>query len=173
MRSDAIGAGTRIWAFAHVLAGARIGVDCNIGDHAFVEGGATLGDRVRSRTPRSSGTASRSRTRCSSAPGAPSPTTCGPASASPCPPAPLSPGAAGRSLGASVTVVCGTTIGRYALVGAGALVTEDVADHALVVGVPARRIGWVCVCAETLDESLVCSCGRRYEPAGEGLRERA
>ena len=76
----------------------------------------------------------------------------------------------GASLGASTTVLPGLTIGRWAMVGAGSLVTRNVADHALVMGSPARRVGWVCSCAERLTSELRCgSCGRRYAPEGDGL----
>ncbi len=73
-------------------------------------------------------------------------------------------------MGANCTIVCGVTIGQYALVGAGAVVTKDVPDYALVVGVPARVAGWVCECGERLrfeGEQAVCrACGRRYARSG-------
>ncbi len=69
----------------------------------------------------------------------------------------------GASLGANCTIVCGNIVGRSALVAAGAVVTRDVKDYALMAGVPARQIGWVCECGKRLDESLTCCCGRRYE----------
>ena len=81
----------------------------------------------------------------------------------------------GATVGASATIVCGVTLGEYCMVGAGAVVTRDVAAYALVVGSPARRIGWVCACGETLDDDLACGCGRRYALAtagAEGLRPR-
>ncbi len=69
----------------------------------------------------------------------------------------------GASIGANATIVCGTTIGRYAMVGSGSVVTKDVPDHALVVGNPARQIGWVCECGHKLDDELKCpECGRDY-----------
>jgi UDP-2-acetamido-3-amino-2,3-dideoxy-glucuronate N-acetyltransferase len=69
----------------------------------------------------------------------------------------------GASIGANATIVCGVTIGEYALVGAGAVVTHDVAPHAMVVGAPARRAGWACRCGETLPEDLACTrCGDHY-----------
>ena len=77
----------------------------------------------------------------------------------------------GASLGANSTVVCGNTIGRNAMVAAGAVVTSDVPDHALVEGVPARRRGWVCECGEILDDSLTCRCGRKYRNCDNGLIE--
>ena len=71
----------------------------------------------------------------------------------------------GASIGAQATVVCGVTIGRHALVGAGSLVRADVPPHALVVGNPARQVGWVCECGGRLESDGVCSrrCGRRYD----------
>ena len=78
----------------------------------------------------------------------------------------------GASLGANCTVVCGHTVGRSALIAAGAVVTKDVPDYALMAGVPARRIGWVCECGKRLDDSLQCSCGRCYEECGGLLQPR-
>ena len=76
----------------------------------------------------------------------------------------------GAAIGSRAVIVTGITIGRWALVAAGATVTRDVPDHALVVGSPARLAGWVCVCAHLLDESLACAfCGRRYARTGSGL----
>ena len=67
------------------------------------------------------------------------------------------------TLGANCTIVCGHTIGEYAMVAAGAVVTKDVKAHELVAGIPARSVGWVCVCGQVLDKELVCpDCGRRY-----------
>jgi acetyltransferase-like isoleucine patch superfamily enzyme len=77
----------------------------------------------------------------------------------------------GASLGSRAVVLPGLSIGRWSLVGAGAVVTKDVPHHALVVGNPARRVGWVCVCAATLSLGLVCgSCGRSFEMSIEGLQ---
>ena len=76
----------------------------------------------------------------------------------------------GAAVGSRTVVVTGVTIGRWALVAAGATVTKDVPDHALVVGAPAKHVGWACVCARPLDEALRCpGCGRRYEPVASGL----
>lgn len=69
----------------------------------------------------------------------------------------------GASIGANATIVCGTSIGKYAMVGAGSVVTDDVGEYELVAGNPAKRIGWVCRCGGRLRESLVCErCGREY-----------
>ncbi|SKA71586.1 UDP-2-acetamido-3-amino-2,3-dideoxy-glucuronate N-acetyltransferase [Paucidesulfovibrio gracilis DSM 16080] len=77
----------------------------------------------------------------------------------------------GATLGANCTIVCGNTIGRYAFVGAGAVVTRDVPDHALVMGNPGKRAGWVCACGEKLEDDLTCAvCGAAYAKAGTGLK---
>jgi acetyltransferase-like isoleucine patch superfamily enzyme len=75
----------------------------------------------------------------------------------------------GATVGANATVICGLRIGRHAFIGAGAVVTTDVGDHALVVGNPARRVGWVCWCGEPLADDLSCGCGRSYEVGPTGL----
>jgi len=78
----------------------------------------------------------------------------------------------GASLGANSTILSGIRIGDNALVGAGSVVTRDVADHALVLGNPARQVGWACECGSRLGNDLGCStCGRVYERAGSGLSE--
>lgn len=70
----------------------------------------------------------------------------------------------GASIGANATIVCGHTIGKYAMVAAGAVVTEDVQAYALVAGVPARQIGWVCECGQVLDDKFACPvCERNYK----------
>jgi UDP-2-acetamido-3-amino-2,3-dideoxy-glucuronate N-acetyltransferase len=79
----------------------------------------------------------------------------------------------GASIGANATIVCGHTIGQYAFVGAGAVVTKDIPDYALVVGNPARQIGWICACGNKLNAQLSCdACGLHYEPQGEGLGQK-
>ena len=76
----------------------------------------------------------------------------------------------GATIGANVTIVCGTTIGRYAFIGAGAVITKGIPDHALMVGNPATRIGWACECGERLPNNLEClSCGKKYQELDSGL----
>jgi UDP-2-acetamido-3-amino-2,3-dideoxy-glucuronate N-acetyltransferase len=83
----------------------------------------------------------------------------------------------GATIGANATIMCGTTIGRFAMVAAGAVVTQDVPDHALVVGNPARQVGWVCECGETLEEKQPDSlyycerCDLYYQRTLKGLEK--
>ena len=78
----------------------------------------------------------------------------------------------GASIGANATIVCGHSIGKWALVGAGAVVTSNVPAHAVMLGVPARQKGWVCECGELLEENLICcQCGRQYRKTDHGLEE--
>jgi UDP-2-acetamido-3-amino-2,3-dideoxy-glucuronate N-acetyltransferase len=78
----------------------------------------------------------------------------------------------GATIGANATVICGTTIGRYAFIGAGAVVTKNVHGHALVLGNPAEQVGWMCECGERLPDGLECaSCGKRYEKKDNGIEE--
>jgi UDP-2-acetamido-3-amino-2,3-dideoxy-glucuronate N-acetyltransferase len=79
----------------------------------------------------------------------------------------------GATIGANATIVCGVTLGEYAFVGAGSVVTRNVAPYALVVGVPARKIGWMCQCGERLpdDDPNTCKvCGTKYRLEGKELR---
>lgn len=172
--SDEVGAGTRIWAFAHVMKGARVGASCNVGEGSFVEAGAALGDGVTVKN----GVAIWEGVTVEDH------AFLGPACAFTNDRAPRShpdfatPRAdwqptrvrTGATIGANATIVCGTTLGAWSFVAAGAVVTRDVPDHGLVAGNPARRIGWACHCGRGLSAELRCSCGRSYEPAGDGLR---
>jgi UDP-2-acetamido-3-amino-2,3-dideoxy-glucuronate N-acetyltransferase len=77
----------------------------------------------------------------------------------------------GATLGANCTIVCGHTIGEYAFIGAGAVVTKDVPAHALMVGNPAKNIGYMCICGERLPDSLECTaCGKTFTKVEDGLR---
>lgn len=163
--SEDVGAGTRIWAFAHVLPGARIGAGCNICDGAYVEGGAVLGDNVTVKN----GTLVFDRVSCEDH------VFLGPNVLFTNDLRPRSHVKRGReaflptlvrrgaSLGAGVVVVCGTTIGEFAFAAAGSVLTRDVPAHGFVAGNPAVRKGWVCGCGERLAADLRCpACGAEH-----------
>ena len=150
-----IGEGTRIWHWVHVSAGARIGRDCSLGQNVYVGNDVVIGDNVRIQNNVSVYDAVTLQ----------DDVFCGPSMVFT---NVMNPRAAvprksefrrtlvrqGATLGANCTVVCGTTIGRHAFVGAGAVVTDDVSDFALVVGVPARQIGWMSRHGERLELPL-------------------
>jgi UDP-2-acetamido-3-amino-2,3-dideoxy-glucuronate N-acetyltransferase len=172
--SDDVGPRTRIWAFAHVLAGARIGADCNVGGHAFVEGGAVVGDGVTVKNGVLLWSGVTVEDEVFLGPGAVFTN-----DASPRAPYPKGPSGwratlvrRGAAVGANATVLSGLTIGPWAMVGAGSVVTGDVPGHALMVGNPARQAGWACRCGRTLPGELACSaCGRSYRLADGGTLE--
>jgi UDP-2-acetamido-3-amino-2,3-dideoxy-glucuronate N-acetyltransferase len=172
--SEQVGAGTRVWAFAHVLRGADIGADCNICDHAFVEGGARLGRNV---TVKNGVLVWEGVT-------IEDDVFLGPAMVFTndyLPRAAIKKGhdqllhttvRRGATIGANATIVCGISIGEQAFIGAGTVVVDDVPAHSMTYGNPGRHRGWVCECAERLDETLACACGKSYELIDEraGLR---
>jgi UDP-2-acetamido-3-amino-2,3-dideoxy-glucuronate N-acetyltransferase len=167
--SEQVGARTRVWAFAHVMKGAVVGADCNICDHAFLESGARLGDKVTVKNAVLVWDQVTVEDEVFLGPNMvftndPNPRVAFKKSASAFKPTRVKRGA---SIGANVTVVCGVTIGAQAFVGAGSVVIRDVPSHALVVGNPARRVGWMCSCGEKLPPALSCGCGRAYRLADE------
>ena len=166
-----VGKGTRIWAFVHVLAGARIGRDCNIGDHCFIEGGTRIGNGATIKNGVHVWEGLDIRDGVFVGPSVVFTNDRAPRS-------PRSPVAAiryrskrwlertvieeGASLGANATILCGIRVGRYAMVAAGAVVTRSVPAHGLVAGVPARLVGWVCACGARvlLSEKTIARCGK-------------
>ena len=151
------------------MPGARIGRDCNVGDHAFIEGGAVIGDRVTVKNNVLIWDGVKVEDDAFLGPNAVFTNVVEPRSAFKPPPSEFVPTYVqrGATLGANSTIVAGVTIGMQAFVGAGAVITRDVAPHALVVGNPARRVGWVCECGRRLESALSCKCGRGYRLVDE------
>lgn len=166
-----IGAGTRIWHFVHVSAGARIGAGCSLGQGVFVGDDVTIGCNVKIQNNVSVYDAVTLEDDVFCGPGVVFTNVVNPRSAVPRKdeyrPTRVRQGA---TLGANATIVCGTTIGRHAFVAAGAVVTRDVPDYVLVAGVPARRIGWMSRHGERLafvGEVAVCpATGELYQLVG-------
>jgi UDP-2-acetamido-3-amino-2,3-dideoxy-glucuronate N-acetyltransferase len=172
--SDDVGPRTRVWAFAHVQEHARIGADCTVGDHAFVEGGVVVGDAVKIKNGVQLWSGVTVEDEVFLGPGAVFTNDASPRAAYPKGPAGWRATLVrrGATVGANATVLSGLTIGCWAMVGAGSVVTGDVAAHAVVVGNPARQTGWACRCGRVLPDGLACSaCGRTYRLAGGGTLE--
>jgi UDP-2-acetamido-3-amino-2,3-dideoxy-glucuronate N-acetyltransferase len=166
-----IGRGTKIWHFSHILSGSTIGNQCNVGQNVVIGPDVDIGDRCKIQNnvsvykgvtledgvfcgpsmvftniynPRAE-ISKMDQVRCTLV-------------------------RKGATLGANCTIVCGYTIGHYAFVGAGAVVTSDVPSHALMVGNPAKQKGWVCECGERLTSKLKCPvCKKGYKKCSDGL----
>jgi acetyltransferase-like isoleucine patch superfamily enzyme len=177
VESDQVGPDTRVWAFAHILPGARVGAGCNICDHAFIETGAVIGDRVTVKNAVLVWDGVTVEDEVFLGPNMVFTNDLMPRAAFKKGPDELLPTLVrrGATIGANATIVCGTEIGTYAFIAAGAVVTRNVVPHALMAGNPAKRIGWACTCGRRLPVDLACECGRVFRMGyeeGEGLVER-
>jgi UDP-2-acetamido-3-amino-2,3-dideoxy-glucuronate N-acetyltransferase len=169
-----VGAGTKIWHFSHVMPGAVIGERCNLGQNVVVMSGTRLGNNVKVQNNVSiyEGVVLEDDVFCG--PSCVFTNVMNPRSH-------ISRKAEyrqtlvrrGATIGANATVVCGVTVGEYAFIGAGAVVTADVSPYGLMVGVPARRVGWMCQCGVRLrvvDGAAQCeACGTSYRESGPRL----
>ncbi len=164
-----IGEGTKVWHFSHVLSGSKIGAGCNVGQNVVIGPDASVGDKCKIQNNVSvyKGVTLEDGVFC------------GPSMVftniynpraeigkmDQVRPTLVKRGA---TMGANCTIVCGHTIGEYAFIGAGAVVTKDVPDYALMVGNPARQIGWMCVCGEKLAGNLQCaSCKLQFKKTSD------
>lgn len=169
-----IGEGTKIWHFCHIQKGARIGKNCSFGQNVNVANRVKIGNGVKVQnnvsiyegveladyvfcgpsmvftndlTPRAKypkGSAGYKRTLVKT----------------------------GATIGANATIVCGNELGEWCTIAAGAVVTKNVPAHALMAGIPARQVGWVCECGQVLSEDLTCpDCKRRYRLSDGELSE--
>ncbi|HEX9580580.1 MAG TPA: DapH/DapD/GlmU-related protein [Gemmatimonadales bacterium] len=169
-----IGAGTKIWHFCHVMPGAQIGQRCSLGQNVVVMPGTRIGNNVKIQNNVSvyEGVELEDDVFC------------GPSCVFTNVMNPRSHVPRkheyrrtlvrrGTSIGANATIVCGVTLDQYSFIGAGAVVTSDVPAHALMVGVPARRVGWMCQCGERLhlvNGTAACTaCGGSYREVGGRL----
>ena len=170
-----IGEGTKIWHFCHVQQGAQIGQHCSLGQNVNIGNNVKIGNGVKIQnnvsvyegveledyvfcgpsmvftndlTPRSKypkGNAAYKKTLVKY----------------------------GATIGANATIVCGHTIGKWAMIASGAVVTKDIPDYALMVGVPAKQVGWVCECGIPLKDGFKCkSCNRKYQNVEDQLVNR-
>jgi UDP-2-acetamido-3-amino-2,3-dideoxy-glucuronate N-acetyltransferase len=170
-----IGQGTKIWHFTHIMAAARIGENCMIGQNVFIGSGAILGNNIKVQNNVSifDGVILEDDVFC------------GPSMVFTNVFNPRSfisrkkefrktVVKRGATIGANVTIVCGNTIGLYAFIGAGSVVTRDVPDYALVYGNPGKVKGWVCQCAEEISfrsKKIKCRmCGRKYKKDKTGVK---
>lgn len=168
-----MGNGTKIWHFTHILANCNIGENCNIGQNVVIGPDVNIGKgcKIQNNVSVYKGVTLEDNVFC------------GPSVVFT---NVYNPRAhikkmdeyrptivrQGASLGANCTIVCGITIGAYAFVGAGAVVTRSVPDYALVYGNPAKQKGWVCQCGEKLGKDFVCPiCAKVYAHDSQGLKE--
>ena len=173
-----IGEGTKIWHFCHLQKGARIGKHCSLGQNVNISNNVIVGDgcKLQNNVSLYEGMELENDVFC------------GPSCVFTNDFTPRAKYPKGRdhyvhtliregaTIGANATILCGHTIGRYALIGAGAVVTSNVPDHALMLGVPAEQRGWVCKCGNVLHfngDVAVCGCGRKYtkDYKGDAIHE--
>jgi acetyltransferase-like isoleucine patch superfamily enzyme len=160
-----------VWAFAHVLEGAVVGRDCNVCDGAYIESGVVVGDRVTIKNQVMVFDGVTVEDEVFLGPGMIFTNDMNPRAFIRKSSAELLPTLVrrGATIGAGCVVVCGTTVGEYAFIGAGSVVVRDVPPHAFVVGNPGRVIGWACRCGKRLPAGLDCDCGLNWTVTAAGL----
>jgi UDP-2-acetamido-3-amino-2,3-dideoxy-glucuronate N-acetyltransferase len=168
-----IGEGSKIWHFTHVLSGSKIGKGCNIGQNVVIGPDVTMGNNCKLQNNVSvyKGVTLEDGVFCG--PSMVFTNVYNPrAEIRKMDQARPTLVKRGATIGANATVICGNTLGRYCFIGAGAVVTKNVPNHALVVGNPGKQIGWMCECGERLTDDLDClTCGKKYRKTDSGLEE--
>ena len=170
-----IGNGTNIWHFSHIMSGAKIGDNCNIGQNVLISPNVVIGDNVKVQNNVSVYTGVKVEDDAFLGPSMVFTNVINPRSF-------ISRKnefketniGKGASIGANSTLICGNNIGKYAFIGAGAVVTKDIPDYALVYGNPGKIEGWICKCGlnlDFIDNKAVCSCKREYEKIEDKVRE--
>lgn len=168
-----IGKGTKVWHFCHIQRGTNIGEDCTLGQNVYTGENVRIGNGVKIQNNVSVFHGVELEDHVFLGPSCVftndlSPRAKYPKGAANCLKTVVKTGA---SIGANATILCNHTIGRWSLIGAGAVVVSDVPDYAIMTGVPAKVTGWVCECGKRLGDDLACTCGRVYRKSAEGLRE--
>jgi UDP-2-acetamido-3-amino-2,3-dideoxy-glucuronate N-acetyltransferase len=168
-----IGEGSKIWHFSHILSNCKIGEKCNIGQNVVIGPDVVIGNNCKLQNNVSvyKGVTLEDGVFCG--PSMVFTNVYNPrAEIRKMDQARPTLVKRGATIGANATVVCGNTLGRYCFIGAGAVVTKNVVDYALLVGNPGRQIGWMCECGERLTDDLDClSCGKKYRKTDSGLQE--
>ena len=166
-----IGEKTKIWHFSHILSGSKIGKNCNIGQNVVIGPDVTIGRscKIQNNVSIYKGVTLEDRVFCG--PSMVFTNVYNPrAEIRKMDEARPTLVKKGTTIGANATIVCGVTLGKYSFIGAGAVITKDVPDHALVAGNPGKQTGWVCECGEKLDDKLKCTvCDKKYKESESGL----
>ncbi|MGI6091330.1 MAG: acyltransferase [Saccharofermentanales bacterium] len=170
-----IGEDTKIWHFTHIQSGAKIGSNCSLGQNVNIANNVVVGNgcKIQNNVSLYEGVELQDFVFCG--PSCVFTNDLNPRSKYP-------KGSSkyvktlvkeGATLGANSTIICGNSIGKWSMIGAGAVITKDVPDYALMVGVPAKRVGWICECGEILPDKLECTnCMRVYDESETGLIKR-
>lgn len=166
VESDNIGDNTRIWAFTHIMKGAKIGTNCNIGEHCFIENDVIIGNDVTIKNGISIWNGVRIEEKVFLGPSVVFTNDIRPRSKVHNFKLMETVIRMGASIGANATILCGLIIGKFAMIGAGSVVTKNVPDYTLVYGNPAKLRGYVCECGNNLlftNSKAQCNCGLNYE----------
>ncbi|MNO26766.1 dTDP-3-amino-3,6-dideoxy-alpha-D-galactopyranose 3-N-acetyltransferase [compost metagenome] len=157
-----IGEDTRVWAFAHILPGAVLGSNCNVNDHTFIENDVVIGNNVTVKSGVYIWDGVRIKDNVFIGPNVTFTNDLRPRSKQY--PAEFLQTILeeGASIGANATIIAGNTIGKYAMIGAGSLITKNIPNNTLWYGNPAKFQGYICNCGENLNDKLQCSCGKEY-----------